>query len=98
MKRALSLRKIDHLHITRDKAISGGTPIIKGTRISVANIAGYYLMGLSPEEIRRELPHLTLAQVFDALAFYLDHREAIDRELGRDGEEAVSKEFPAGKY
>jgi uncharacterized protein (DUF433 family) len=55
-------------------------------------------MGLTPEEIQRELPRLSLAQVFDALAFYLDHREIIDREIERDKENLVDKEFPAGKY
>jgi uncharacterized protein (DUF433 family) len=80
-----------------NKAISGGNPIIKGTRTSVANIADYYLMGLTPEEIQRELPHLSLAQVFDALAFYLDHREIIDRQLEKDKETLVAKEFPSGE-
>ncbi len=98
MRKALGFKQINHFHITANKAISGGSPIIKGTRTSVANIAGYYLMGLTPEEIQRELPHLSLAQVFDALAFYLDHREVIDRELEKDKESSVAKEFPAGKY
>jgi uncharacterized protein (DUF433 family) len=98
MKKALSGKEIDHFHIIVKKGVCGGNPIIKGTRISVANIAGYYLMGLSPEEIQRELPHLSLAQIFDALAFYLDHKEAIDQELEKDKEDLVSKEFPAGKY
>jgi uncharacterized protein (DUF433 family) len=98
MKKALRRKEIDHFHITMNKDICGGIPIIKGTRTSVANIAGYYLLGLSAEEIQRELPHLSLAQIFDALAFYLDHRETIDRELERDREEVVSKVFPAGKY
>lgn len=98
MKKALGLKQINHFHITVNKAISGGSPIIKGTRTSVANIAAYYLMGLTPEEIQRELPHLSLAQVFDALAFYLDHREIIDRELEKDKEDSVAKEFPAGKF
>jgi len=98
MKKALGLKEINHFHITVNKAISRGNPIIKGTRTSVANIAEYYLMGLTPEEIQRELPHLSLAQVFDALAFYLDHREVIDRELEKDKENLVAKEFPAGKF
>ena len=98
MKKALALKEINHFHITVNKAICGGSPIIKGTRTSVANIAEYYLMGLTPEEIQRELPHLSLAQVFDALAFYLDHREIIDRELERDKENLVAKDFPPGKY
>ena len=98
MKRAFTPKETHHFHITIDQDICGGDPIIKGTRTSVAVIAGYYLMGLSPEEIQRELPHLKLAEIFDALAFYLDHRETIDRKVARDREEVVSKEFPAGKY
>ena len=98
MKKAVGLKEINHFHITVNKAISGGNPIIKGTRISVSNIAQYYLLGLTPEEIQRELPHLSLAQVFDALAFYLDHRKIIDREIERDKENLVDKEFPTGKY
>ena len=98
MKKALSTRASAHFHITTNKAICSGSPIIKGTRTSVANIAGFYLMGMTAEEIQRELPHLSLAQVFDALAFYLDHREEIDRELREDREEVVSNNLPAGKY
>lgn len=98
MKRALSPKEIGHLHIIIKKDVCGGAPIIKGTRTSVANIAGYYLMGFSPEEIQRELPHLNLAQIFDAIAFYFDHKEMIDQDLESDGESRVSKEFAAGKY
>jgi len=35
-------------------------------------------LDLSPEEIVIHLPHLTLAQVFDALSYYSDHQEEID--------------------
>ena len=98
MKKALSHREIDHFHIIVKKGVCGGMPIIKGTRTSVANIAGYYLMGLSPEEIQRELPHLRLAEIFDALAFYLDNKGTVDREIEKDKEDLVSKEFPAEKY
>jgi len=97
-KEALKLGNINHYHITMQKDICEGNPIIKGTRTSVANIAGYYRLGLTPEEIKRELPHLNLAQVFDALAFYFDHREEIDREMEKDLEEIVVREFPSGKY
>ena len=94
MKKALSAKAFPYFHITTNKGICSGSPIIRGTRTSVANIAGFYLMGMTAEEIQRELPHLSLAQVFDALAFYLDHREEIDRELRQDREEVVSKDLP----
>ncbi len=93
MKKALSAKTFAHFHITSNKAICSGTPIIKGTRTSVANIARFCLMGMTAEEIQRELPHLSLAQVFDALAYYFDYREEIDRELHRDREETVLKDF-----
>jgi len=98
MRGALSRKMTEHFHIALDKSICGGRPIIKGTRVSIANIAGYYLMGLSPEEIQRELPHLHLAQIYDAIAYYLDHRETIDRDREEDLEDNVSKTHPAGKY
>jgi uncharacterized protein (DUF433 family) len=92
------LEKREHVHITVKSGVCGGTPIIRGTRTSVVNVAGYYRLGLTPEEIQRELPHLTLAQIFDALAFYLDHAKEVDVEMEQDLEEIVSKEFPPGKY
>ncbi len=98
MKKALKAIETGHSHIAIKKGVCGGNPIIKGTRISVANIAGFYLMGFGPEEIQRELPHLTLAQVYDAIAYFLDHRDDINRRLQKDSEETVSTEFPAGKF
>ena len=41
-------------------------------------IAQNWRAGLSPEEIQAEYPHLTLAQVFDALSYAQDHPEEID--------------------
>ena len=98
MKRVEHIKELGHIHITRNVNICGGQPTIRGTRTSVAHIAEYYLMGLSPEEIHRELPHLTLAQIFDALAFYLDHRKVLDLDRERNKEDIVSIEFPSGQY
>jgi hypothetical protein len=51
-------------------------------RIRVAQIVMDYLAhGWSAEEIHRQQPHLTLAEVHSALAFYHDHREQIEREI-----------------
>jgi len=98
VRKALKTAETGHSHIAINKGVCGGNLIIKGTRVSVANIAGFYLMGFGPEEIQRELPHLTLAQVYDAIAYFLDHREDIDRQIQKNLEETVSLEFPAGKF
>jgi uncharacterized protein (DUF433 family) len=58
---------------------------IVGTRIRVQDIyVDSEVMGKLPEEIVAALPHLTLAQVHAALAFYFDHREQILDELRQD--------------
>ncbi|GAB4300180.1 MAG: hypothetical protein Fur0025_39670 [Oscillatoriaceae cyanobacterium] len=61
-------------YVNRNPEILGGEPIITGTRTSVRAIVGLWRMGIMPEEILSHLPHLTLAQVFDALSFYLDNQ------------------------
>lgn len=65
-------------YVTRNPEILGGEPIIIGTRTSVRTIVGLWRIGVMPEEILTHLPHLTLAQVFDALSFYLDHQAEIN--------------------
>ncbi|MCF4968920.1 hypothetical protein CV014_18265 [Nostoc sp. CMAA1605] len=65
-------------YVTRNTEILNGEPIIIGTRTSVRAIVGLWRMGIMPEEILNHLPHLTLAQVFDALSFYLDNQAEIN--------------------
>ena len=73
-------------HITSSPRIANGVPIIKGTRIAVRTIAGYYQLGLSPDEILQSLPHLTQSQLHSALAYYFDHQKEIDRDLKRNSD------------
>ncbi|MDA1191599.1 MAG: DUF433 domain-containing protein [Candidatus Poribacteria bacterium] len=81
----------DHPYITRREGFAGAKPIIKGTRLKVSYIVTEYeLMGWSPDEIVTAHPHLTLAQVHDALSYYYDHTEEIHREI-RESEEFVKR-------
>ncbi len=63
---------------------STGEPIIIGTNTSVRAIVGLWRLGTSPEEIPNCLPHLTLAQVFDALSFYQDNQAEINEYIDRN--------------
>ncbi|PIG91911.1 DUF433 domain-containing protein [Gloeocapsopsis sp. IPPAS B-1203] len=65
-------------YVTSNSDILSGEPVILGTRTSVRAIVGLWHLGIMPEEILSHLPHLTLAQVFDALSFYLDHQAEIN--------------------
>jgi uncharacterized protein (DUF433 family) len=58
----------EHRYVVTDDQILGGEPIIQGTRTPVRAILEVYRLGVAAEEIPSHLPHLTLAQVFDALS------------------------------
>lgn len=56
-----------------------------GTSVSVQRIAGWYKLGLSPEEIAGNFGRLSLAQVHAALAYYHSNREEIEAYLRTEG-------------
>ncbi|HKZ87153.1 MAG TPA: DUF433 domain-containing protein [Anaerolineae bacterium] len=75
--------------------ICGGRLRIEGTRITVNQVAVLYKQGYSPEEIADQYPHLTLAQVYAALAYYHANREEIEADLAAERLEAerLEKEY-----
>jgi len=66
-------------YITKDPQLLDGEPVITGTKTPVRAIVELWRLGISPEEILIHLPHLTLAQVFDALSYYADYKDEINR-------------------
>lgn len=77
-------------HIESRPGVCGARPCIAGTRIRVLDIYVWYeLHGRTPEQIVSDFPHLSLADVHAALAYYFDHREEIQQEL-RDDEATVA--------
>jgi uncharacterized protein (DUF433 family) len=77
--REKKMQATEHCYIVTDDQILNGEPIIKGTRTPVRAIVETWRRGVAPEEIPKGMPHLTLAQVFDALSYYSDHQEEINR-------------------
>lgn len=69
-----------------------GRPRIAGTGVTVQRIVSWYKLGLSPEEIADEVGHLSLAQVYAALAYYHANREQIEAALAADEAEAEALE------
>jgi uncharacterized protein (DUF433 family) len=69
-------------HIVRTPGTCWGKPRIAGTRIKVEQVVIWHeRMGMRPEQIVSQWPHLTLADVYAALTYYHDHRDEIDRDL-----------------
>jgi uncharacterized protein (DUF433 family) len=73
-----------HRYVVTDEDILDGEPILAGTRTPVRAVVELWRQGVSPEEIPNRLPHLSLAQVFDALSYYSDHQEAIHEYIDRN--------------
>lgn len=85
--------KVAHPHITNNPAVCGGSAIIHGTRFPVRSVAMYVLQhGLAPEELVAKFPHLSLAQIHDALAYYYDNRQEIENEITENREEHVKQQ------
>ncbi len=83
----------EHPYIVQIEDICGGEPVIKGTRTSVRAIVGYYKLGMSVEEIIEGLPHLTAAQVYDALSYYHDHKEKIEEDIQKNSLQYIMKKY-----
>jgi uncharacterized protein (DUF433 family) len=64
--------------------VCGGRIRIDGTRITVHRIATLYKQGQNPEEIVETYPHISLGQVYAALAYYHANREEIESQLASD--------------
>ena len=59
-------------HITFDKNILGGKPIIAGTRISVELILEWIAAGSSVDQIVESYPHLKKVAVKEAILYATD--------------------------
>ena len=64
--------------IVHTPGILGGKPRIKGHRIAVHRVAGWWKLGLTIEEIGERLSALAPAEIHAALAYYHLHREEIE--------------------
>jgi len=73
-------------YIEATSGIVGGKPRIAGRRISVQNIVIWHeRFGKTADEIATEY-NLSLAEIYAALAYYYDNREAIDASIRSDDE------------
>ena len=91
-------RKTKHPYISIDPKISGGQPVISGTRIKVIDIASRYeFLGWSADRIIDEYPHLKLEQVHDALSYYYENKDRFDRKYREDQTflTQLSKHYPS---
>lgn len=58
-----------------------GVRYVRGGRVPLESLVWLWRDGQSAEEIREAYPTLRLAEVYGALAYYLDHQAEVDQEL-----------------
>jgi len=84
---ASSVSQVSHPYVTRHPKLCGGSPIVVDTKFPVRSIVHYVLrQGMTPEELVREFPQLSLSKIHDALSYYYDHQPEIDEELAQNTE------------
>ena len=77
--------------IASQPGVCGGKPCIAGTRIRVSDVYIWHeLQGQSADEIVSEFPQLHMADVYAALSYFWEHRDAILQEIA-DSEALVAE-------
>jgi uncharacterized protein (DUF433 family) len=67
---------------------------VAGTRISLDSVVYCFNEGKSPEAILEDFPLLKRAQIYGAIAFYLDHQTEINEYLDRTEREFEGDSIP----
>ncbi len=71
----------EYAHITVNPE---NVPLIVGTQVKVVEIVLDHLAhGSDAREIHREYPHLSLSQIYSALAYYYDHQVEVDEDIAQ---------------
>jgi uncharacterized protein (DUF433 family) len=77
--------------IVKTTGTCGGRARIAGTRIKVEHVYNWVeRQGMTPAEVVKQYPHLTMAQVHAALAYYWSHQEEIQNDIA-EGEKLVAE-------
>lgn len=74
-----------------------GVVRVGGTRVTLDTIVQAFQEGLSAEEIHLQYPSVSLAAVYSAIAYCLEHRDEVDEYLVERGHQAqaVRREIAA---
>lgn len=83
----MAMTSIEHIELDQNR-----TARIAGTRSRVINIVLDMRNGLTPIQIHEQYPHLSLAQIHAALAYYYDHQAEIDAAIENEMREAATSE------
>jgi len=73
-------------------------PYIEGTSMKVVElVTSIHAYGWSPEELHFQYPHLSMSQIYSALAYYWEHKEEIDADIKRRFDSSEQMRLEAGE-
>ena len=83
--------------IVKTPGVCAGQARIAGTRIKVKHVYVWIeRMGKSPAQVVSEYPHLTMAQVHAALAYYWSHQDEILQDMAKEEKLVAELKAKAG--
>ena len=84
-------------HIDVTPGVAGGRPRIAGRRVTVADVAVWHERARMTADEISDAYDVSLAEIHAALAYYFDHREAIDAQhsAGETLAEALRQSTPS---
>lgn len=89
----IALPPVTHIRID-----ASGVAWIDATNVKVIEVAVDKLAhDCAPEAMQNQYPHLTLSQIYAALAYYHDHKEQFDRQIQEDLHEVSALREAAGE-
>jgi uncharacterized protein (DUF433 family) len=89
----MSIASIEHIEIDEK-----GTARIAGKRTKVIQIVMDKMAnGWGPDEIHAHYPHLSLAEIHAAFAYYYDHQQELDAVIAQDLHDAEAMRMAAGE-
>ncbi|MBI5650786.1 MAG: DUF433 domain-containing protein [Chloroflexi bacterium] len=68
-----------HPYIIRVEGVQGGEPITRNSYISVRTIVEQTRLGVTPDEFVKGHPPMALAEYYDALSYYHDHTDEMEK-------------------
>ena len=80
----MTLTGTEYKHIQVDKR--GNAFIVGSTMKVVELVTSHFADGWGANELHEQYPHLSLGQIYSALAYYWDHKEMLDMEMKRQFE------------
>lgn len=66
-----------------------GTIRITGSRVTLDSVIDEFKRGATAEQIQDDFPSLTIREIYSAIAYYLEHTEAVEEYL-RQQEQAAA--------